>query len=160
MHLHTAPCNDPAWTLGGNRCYRFYPKDGLSYTQMQKTCKRAGGELARIDNTQQDALAQFLAGKSRAFIGLTDRNKEGQFKWSDGSTPVYTNWSPGEPNDYQKVGGEDCTVINWNGNKWNDVKCTSNVNSEGFICSAAAPRPGWYILYATSIVALVLPLPV
>ena len=96
--------------------------------------------MARIDNAKQDALAMSLAGKSRAFIGLTDRIKEGQFKWSDGSTPVYTNWSPGEPNDYQKLGGEDCTIINWN-KKWNDAKCTSNGYSEGYVCSAdVVPR--------------------
>ena len=103
--------------------------------------------MARIDNAKQDALVQFLAGKSRAFIGLTDRVTEGKFKWSDGSRPRYTNWSPGEPNDYQKVGGEDCVVVNWKGNKWNDVKCVSNVYSEGYVCSAdvSSPLPGWII---------------
>ena len=141
IHMPTAPCNDPEWTLGGNRCYRFFNKDGLSYPEMRATCQQAGGDLARIDNTQQDALAQFLAGKSRAFIGLTDRVKEGQFTWTDGTSPIYSNWSPGEPNDY--LGKEDCTVINWHGNSWNDVKCTSNDASEGFVCSAEAPRPGY-----------------
>merc|ERR1719362_2069276 len=139
--LGAGVCNNPAWKTSGNRCYRFYSKDGLNYAQMQAQCKRAGGELARIDNAKQDALAMKLAGKSRAFIGLTDRIKEGKFKWSDGSAPAYTNWAPGEPNDYKKIGGEDCTVINWHGNKWNDVKCTSNDASEGFVCSAPAPRP-------------------
>lgn len=103
---------------------------------MQAQCKRAGGELARIDNAKQDALAMKLAGKSRAFIGLTDRIQEGKFKWSDGSDPAYTNWAPGEPNDAKTVGGEDCVVINWKGDKWNDVKCVSNEYSEGYVCSA------------------------
>ena len=129
-------CNNPAWKTSGNRCYRFYSKDGLNYAQMQAQCKRAGGELARIDNAKQDALAMKLAGTSRAFIGLTDRIKEGQFKWSDGSAPTYTNWAPGEPNDSKTVSGEDCVVINWKGDKWNDVKCSSNQWSEGFVCSS------------------------
>ena len=111
---------------------------------MQAQCKRAGGELARIDNAKQDALAMKLAGKSRAFIGLTDRTKEGQFTWSDGTSPVYTDWSPGEPNNYQKVGGEDCVVVNWGASKWNDVKCVSSEASEGYVCSAKVvpPPPG------------------
>ena len=111
---------------------------------MQANCKRVGGQLARIDNVKQDALVRLLVGKSRAFIGLTDRTKEGQFKWSDGSTPVYTDWSPGEPNDYQKVGGEDCVVVNWYGSKWNDVKCVAGSASEGYVCSAKVipPPPG------------------
>ena len=111
---------------------------------MQANCKRVGGELARIDNVKQDAIVRWLVGSSRAFIGLTDRIKEGQFKWSDGTTPIYTNWSPGEPNDYQKVGGEDCVVVNWGAGKWNDVKCVSNDASEGYVCSAKVipPPPG------------------
>ena len=72
---------------------------------------------------------------------------KGQFKWADGSRPRYTNWSPGEPNDYKKVGGEDCVVVNWHGNKWNDVKCVSNDVSEGYVCSATvtSPLPGWFV---------------
>ena len=103
---------------------------------MQQRCRRVGGELARIDNAKQEKLASSLAGKSRAFIGLTDVIKEGHFKWADGTTPRYTNFAPGEPNDSNTVGGEDCVVLNWKGDKWNDVKCTSNQWSEGFVCSA------------------------
>ena len=65
-------CDSSAWKTEGNRCFRFYSQDGLSYAQMQAQCKRAGGQLARIDNAKQDALAMSLAGKARAFIGLTD----------------------------------------------------------------------------------------
>ena len=103
---------------------------------MQANCKRAGGELARIDNAKQDAFVRALAGKSRAFIGLTDRIVEGKFKWEDGTSPVYTNWYPGEPNDLKKIDGEDCVIINWHGEKWNDAKCTANDYSEGYVCSA------------------------
>ena len=114
---------------------------------MQVQCNEAGGELARIDSAKQDQVARALVGKSRAFIGLTDRTKEGKFRWSDGTTPRYTNWAPGEPNDAKTVGGEDCVVINWKGGKWNDVKCNSNQWSEGFVCSAKAIPTGDLMLY-------------
>ena len=140
--LHVDPCDDAYWKTEGNRCYRFYPQDDLNYPQMQATCQRAGGELARIDTAKQDALVQALAGTSRAFIGLTDRIVEGSFTWEDGTAPDYTNWSPGEPNDSQAVDGEDCVIINWKGDKWNDVKCNSNKWSEGFVCSAKAIPTG------------------
>ena len=131
--LHAAPCATSDWTTEGNRCYRFYPQDDLNYPQMQATCQRAGGEMARIDNAQQDALVQSLAGQSRAFIGLTDRIHEDDFRWADGSCPAYTNWHPDEPNDYR---GEDCVMINYNGGYWNDVMCNPNGSSEGYVCSA------------------------
>ena len=104
---------------------------------MQSQCKSTGAELARIDDAKQNALARSLVGKSRAFIGLTDAIKEGHFKWVDGTAPRYTNWAPGEPNN-RKNGAtdEDCVVINWHGDKWDDVPCSSNQWSEGFVCSA------------------------
>ena len=135
MSPNVDPCSSSAWTTEGSRCYHFFSQDGLSYPEMQSQCKRVGGELARIDNAKQDALVMSLAGTSRAYIGLTDAIDEGHFKWSDGTDPAYTNWSPGEPNDFQDVGGEDCVITNWGG-KWNDIKCVANDVSEGYVCSA------------------------
>lgn len=105
---------------------------------MQSQCKRVGAELAHIDDAKQNAVAISLVGKSRAFIGLTDAIKEGHFKWPDGTKPSYTNWAPGEPNNRKNdiSGDEDCVVINWHGDKWDDVPCKSNKWSEGFVCSA------------------------
>ena len=31
------------------------------------------------------------------WTGLNDREKEGEYKWSDGSFFNYSNWKPGEP---------------------------------------------------------------
>ena len=130
-------CDNKKWTTEGDRCYRFFSQDGLSYQQMQAKCVQAGGELARVDNEKQATLVGKLAGKSRAFIGLTDAASEGHWMWADGTAPSYTNWAPGEPNDLTKIGGEDCAIINWNSpGKWNDGKCASNDYSEGYVCSA------------------------
>ena len=57
--------------------------------------------------------------------------------WADGTRVTYTNWNPGEPNNYQPIGGEDCAEVNWGANgKWNDIQCKSNSLSEGYVCSA------------------------
>ena len=130
-------CDSKKWTTEGDRCYRYFSQDGLSYQQMQAKCVQAGGELARVDNDKQSALVNKLAGKARAFIGLTDAATEGHWMWADGTAPTYTNWGAGEPNDRQVIGGEDCAIINWGtAGKWNDAKCNSNDYSEGYVCSA------------------------
>ena len=64
----------------------------------------------------------FFTGIDQLFIGLSDREIEGQYKWSDDETaPLLEGWGTDEPS-----GGstENCVVIteyrSW---KWADVKC-------------------------------------
>jgi len=65
------------------------------------------------------------------WIGLSDRENEGQWVWSDMSPNDYTNWYPGEPNDHKHDhNGEDCGMLYANElrtggtGKWNDVPCS------------------------------------
>ncbi len=57
------------------------------------------------------------------WLGLTDAVVEDNWRWVDGTSLIYSSWSPGEPN-----GGtaENCGMI-WVGNpgggKWNDLNC-------------------------------------
>jgi hypothetical protein len=76
------------WTTEGSLSYLFFPDDGLSYDAMQAHCEDVGGELARIDTAAQNAAALRLAGSSRAYIGLNDRESEGIWLWADGSAPA------------------------------------------------------------------------
>lgn len=70
------------------------------------------------------------------WIGASDANQEGTFKWDNGGTPIspgYTNWHAGEPsNGYQ--GDEDCMMYYTPyGFPWNDKNCSDKV---GGICEA------------------------
>ena len=76
------------WTTEGSLSYLFFSDDGLSYDAMQARCEDVGGELARIDTAAQNAAALRLAGSSRAYIGLNDRESEGTWLWADGSAPA------------------------------------------------------------------------
>merc|ERR1712241_514558 len=62
-------------------------------------------------------------GDTSYWIGMNDREHEGQWVWSDMSPVDYTWWAPGEPND---VHGEDCAQIRTmlHNGKWNDVPCS------------------------------------
>lgn len=59
------------------------------------------------------------------WIGLNDRAIEGTYVWDGDNTKAnYTNWFPGEPNDYS--GKEDCvhiTASQYFSGFWNDNYC-------------------------------------
>ena len=58
------------------------------------------------------------------WMSLTDVASEGVWRWStSGQVAQYTDWHPGEPNNYLGH-DEDCAVFaNWEGYDWSDVSC-------------------------------------
>lgn len=61
------------------------------------------------------------------------RTSEGGFRWVSGQPVTYTNWYPGEPNEFSA--GEDYVIINWQffqgqttaPGDWNDVPQANRV---------------------------------
>jgi hypothetical protein len=78
-----------------------------------------GGHLVTIkDSLEQDWLRTTFGTTSGYWIGFTDQDIEGIWKWTSGESVTYTNWAGGEPNNW---GDEDYAVMNWAGNNWNDL---------------------------------------
>ncbi len=92
-----------------------------------------GGHLVTInDQAEQDWLASTFTDPNLS-IGFNDKADEGIWVWASGEDPGYTNWAPGEPNDYGD--GEDIAVMNWEGqNLWNDL-------NENFSAIIEVPAP-------------------
>ena len=67
------------------------------------------------------------------FLGLNDREREGQYKWADGSKAIEEEfrWLPGEPANSPP--GEDCVEMYTRTNQflWNDVPCSDELS---FVC--------------------------
>ena len=96
-------------------------KDARSY------CKELSGELFSIHSKgQNDEIQHYSKSFSRCnWIGLNDRDVEGNFTWSDGAAYHYKHWSRNEPNN--AFGNEDCVEIfaHRSGNgRWNDQTCS------------------------------------
>ena len=97
-------------------------------------CMARGGSLARIDSAEQSQAlyreAKRLDGKSRWWIGLSDRTAEGRFEWIDGAPLTFAAWAKGEPNN--DTCNQDCAALKRRGDgAWHDTHCGQ---AQPFIC--------------------------
>jgi hypothetical protein len=103
----------------GDHWYSFYGVE-MDWRFAALSCGRWGGSLVQIDTPQENqALGALALGKAgnvenvSFWMGANDREKEGEFRWPDG-TPVPTlnnpSWYSGEPNN--AGGAEDAGYIN------------------------------------------------
>lgn len=98
------------------------------WSQAQARAIAAGGNLVTINNVQEQKWLLDVFGNTEMFwIGFTDQETEGVWKWASGEAVTYTNWTATDPNDAQFfgnqfLGGEDYAVMGWQQNgKWNDL---------------------------------------
>ena len=88
--------------------------------QASKACR----QVASVDAELQHGVSE------GCWIGLTDGDIEGTFKWTDNSRVNFLNWNSGEPNECVGCGGEDGVEIDYRwgsrdgyefGGGWNDA---------------------------------------
>jgi len=92
----------------------------LDWAKARAACQGQGFDLVKIDNATENAfVGTYVSSGQGRWIGLNDRGAEGTWRWADGSAPLYFNWSPSEPNNYND---EDCGVL-LDTSKWNDLNC-------------------------------------
>ena len=126
--------NDPntAKTLvfGGHK-YSVYNIE-LSWADAKAYCEAQGGHLAVITSQIEQAVVQGMLTSARGYywLGGSDAETEGTFRWVTGEDFNYTNWSDGNPDDYNS--NEDYIGMRPDGS-WNDCLGSSNDNA-GFVC--------------------------
>uniref|UniRef100_A0A8C6SX67 C-type lectin domain-containing protein n=1 Tax=Neogobius melanostomus TaxID=47308 RepID=A0A8C6SX67_9GOBI len=138
----TAPCVvqcDAGWELNGTKCYNF-SSNRLNWTESRDMCQSLGGHLVKIESREEQKFVfNQLIKDDRFWIGLTDSETEGQWKWTDGSAldQSLTFWNQ-EPDNYDVINpeGEDCVVIVLEDKSsvfksWGDVPCNDKYR---FIC--------------------------
>ena len=133
------------WTSIAGGCYKFLPEK-YNWEDAKEACHMLHGWLVEIESEEQnDAIhdeAKKQDGWKKAWIGLTDEAEEGEWVWSSGKAPSFTNWAPKEPSNHKskanEMQGEDCVLLNinpggpkkpWNTpKKWNDSSCSAKHN--------------------------------
>jgi hypothetical protein len=115
-------------TTGAGMWERTSLKGLATWAEARDECLRLGMDLPVVlSQTDNDELAA-AAGSNSIWLGATDSEEEGVWKWVDGSPVVFEMWNEGEPNNFQ--GNEDVIEMKSNG-RWND----HHGSSRPFICA-------------------------
>ncbi|MBI1205753.1 MAG: hypothetical protein GC191_00535 [Azospirillum sp.] len=85
--------------------------------------KGVSGHLSTITSASENALVKNLASQGDIWLGATDSAAEGSFVWVTGETFSYTNWSSGQPDNFNN---EDYLGMYRNSGKWNDFPLSFN----------------------------------
>ncbi|XP_036439419.1 CD209 antigen-like protein E [Colossoma macropomum] len=113
------------WRYFNSSLY-FISTEKRSWTESRQDCTKRGADLVIINNREEQEFVDSLSSCKDAsvFIGLTDRDSEGVWKWVDGSALTTAYWMSGQPNNGGWKGPQDCVVTRSEaGKRWNDKPC-------------------------------------
>ncbi|XP_076874495.1 C-type lectin domain family 4 member E-like isoform X2 [Brachyhypopomus gauderio] len=128
---NTGPVNSDTharqgWLYFSSRLY-YISTEKKPWIESRQDCRERGADLVIINSREeQEFLSKHLSSRT-AWIGLTDRDSEGVWKWVDGTALTTGYWSSGEPNSLS--GDEDCVIDDFTSNtiwNWADYPCTRN----------------------------------
>uniref|UniRef100_A0A3B4Z9U7 C-type lectin domain containing 1 n=1 Tax=Seriola lalandi dorsalis TaxID=1841481 RepID=A0A3B4Z9U7_SERLL len=119
------------WLHVGDQCY-YFSSDKLDWLKSRDSCAEMGGHLTILHTVEQhDTLekeARRIGGFDYHFwIGLSDIELEGDWRWVDNTTLQHKYWDQwsSEPDNHQSGGehGEDCATLDSHSKTWFDVPC-------------------------------------
>lgn len=131
----------PSHALTNNgHSYYLYDNDCENWDEILAFCENKGGYPAVInDSEENEPLYEYMIsmGRKAAFIGYTDRDTEGIWKWTEGKDSDFTDWgtnNEGEIEPNSDTMDEDYAQydINMHDGHWND--CAFRWDTNSFIC--------------------------
>jgi hypothetical protein len=125
------PQGPPADASGyGGHHYKVFVKKAM-WTAAWKECEDMGGTLACIGSKEENEFVARLLGGRKAWVGGTDDEVEGTWKWVNGEECAYTNWAAGSPRNVS--GNEDYLYLAEDG-KWLNSSKTMLSDLERYVC--------------------------
>ncbi|KAM9353499.1 collectin-12-like [Symphorus nematophorus] len=118
------------WLHVGDQCFHL-STDRHNFTISKEKCEESGAHLAILTDREQYHAVEKEGRRIGSFynhywIGLTDIEKEEEWKWADDSPLKVGFWKVGQPSNDVSSGkeGEDCVVVDSYNSNWDDVPCS------------------------------------
>ncbi|XP_028447637.1 CD209 antigen-like protein E isoform X2 [Perca flavescens] len=114
------------WRMFNSSYYLLSAESG-SWEKGRQDCRERGADLVVIESSEEQMfLSEFITKNTWYWIGLTDRNEEGTWKWVDGTPLTLKNWRTEQPDNGRgdpQWGEEDCVQVGPTTAEWNDLSC-------------------------------------
>ncbi|XP_026215290.1 CD209 antigen-like isoform X1 [Anabas testudineus] len=121
IDFFTAKCFQNGWEYYGGSAY-YISSVRKSWNESREDCLQKGADLMIINSREEQTLTR--QWQDNMWIGLTDKEKEGTWKWVDGTPLITSYWGINEPNSFGNR-EEDCGEVRLHKfeNNWNDESC-------------------------------------
>lgn len=129
-----------AGEYNGHYYYAYNLDTITNWEEAKQYCEEMGGYLATVTSREEDeflyAYLQNTFQYENAYFGFTDREEEGNWKWSNGEEGSYTNWHEGEPNAESAEENFAMYYYKYPEGTWNDGDFGGGTVNSGtvFIC--------------------------
>lgn len=118
-------------------CIRLIAKY-KNWMEARKECQLEGGELASITSKEEyDFILQDVRLCGFTWVGLNDREQEGNYVWSDSASSNFTKWKSNQAYDEVQRHYEDCVAMDPDGN-WFTFSCQDKFY---FLCKKTLVDP-------------------
>uniref|UniRef100_A0A096M6Z0 C-type lectin domain-containing protein n=1 Tax=Poecilia formosa TaxID=48698 RepID=A0A096M6Z0_POEFO len=115
------------WRIFGGSAY-YISSTEKTWQESRTYCQSVGADLMIINSKEEQDFANSF--QTYMWIGLTDSETEGRWKWVDGSPLTTSYWRDGEPNGKTVENCGDIKTFTAE-KSWNDENCS---HSHKWIC--------------------------
>ncbi|KAM8810847.1 macrophage mannose receptor 1-like [Eudromia elegans] len=128
--MTTDPGCQRGWRRYGFHCY-FVGSAFLTFSDANKTCEQNKAYLTTVENRNEQIFLISLTGQRHEkyfWIGLSDLEEPGTFRWTSGETLLFTHWNTDMP-----VRERGCVAMRTGvaAGLWDVVSCEERAN---FLC--------------------------
>ncbi|XP_031681594.1 uncharacterized protein LOC109883916 isoform X2 [Oncorhynchus kisutch] len=133
LEVHGTPAGrscPEGWKTSGSSCY-YTTTVIKTWEESRKDCNERGAHLVIINSREEQTFINGLYGPgNETWIGLTNVDTEGTWKWVDGTPLTTAYWKTGKPSS--SLGADqDCVAFFHHSSdpgEWNDEECHKSNN--------------------------------